>query len=312
VVVALDGSAASVWALRHGARIANALGLSIEAVTVRDEPDLHNEHPIGPIDHAAESLQADTLNAAFGSSPPARIEQKLLRGDTVAMLLEESRGAEMLVLGSRGRGGLASLLLGSVSAACVEHATCAVLVCHSDITGEPASGTPARVDGAERAAEAGSLDASGTAAAALDGSPRDQAEIVVGVNGTPASMGALRQGAQFARSMRLPLHAICASDSTVSPAINAGAVLANASKQVFGDTPPQWFHSSVREGTPASVLGRASRRARMLVIGYSDSHPSASMRASTSSAIALKAACPIVIFHSTHPVPEEGFSVSVA
>ena len=46
------------------------------------------------------------------------------------MLIDESISAEMLVLGSRGHGGFAGLLLGSVSSACAEHAHCPVLVVH--------------------------------------------------------------------------------------------------------------------------------------------------------------------------------------
>ena len=48
------------------------------------------------------------------------------------VLLDAGRGARMLVLGSRGHGGFAGLLLGSVSSACAQHATCPVVVVHGD------------------------------------------------------------------------------------------------------------------------------------------------------------------------------------
>ena len=46
--------------------------------------------------------------------------------------LDESKGATMLIVGSRGHGGFSGMLLGSVSANCAEHATCPMLVIHGD------------------------------------------------------------------------------------------------------------------------------------------------------------------------------------
>jgi nucleotide-binding universal stress UspA family protein len=154
VVVAVDGSPSSIWALRHGARIASALRLRLEAVTVWHQPDVFEGTLGDPLDAGTETMQRDAVHEAFGASPPLGFRRTLLQGEAVATLLHESRDADMLVLGSRGRGGLASLLLGSVSAACVAQATCPVLVCHADVPGHLASRTDAtrtrsgRFDGA--------------------------------------------------------------------------------------------------------------------------------------------------------------------
>jgi nucleotide-binding universal stress UspA family protein len=56
------------------------------------------------------------------------IERRLDRGTPAAVLVEESRDADLLVVGSRGHGGFAQLLLGSVSQQCAQHAFCPVVI----------------------------------------------------------------------------------------------------------------------------------------------------------------------------------------
>jgi nucleotide-binding universal stress UspA family protein len=58
------------------------------------------------------------------------IERRVAEGAAAAVLVEESRGADLLVVGSRGHGGFAQLLLGSVSQQCAHHAECPVVIVH--------------------------------------------------------------------------------------------------------------------------------------------------------------------------------------
>jgi nucleotide-binding universal stress UspA family protein len=71
-----------------------------------------------------EKIGADTILAVFGDQPPPGLHMHVREGGAARVLLDACDGAIMLVVGSRGHGGFAGLLPGSVSANVAEHASC--------------------------------------------------------------------------------------------------------------------------------------------------------------------------------------------
>ena len=138
IVVGVDGSVQSQQALRWAAFLAGATGATLEAVMVWESVAAYGFATVGwtasagdlnPTEHTDRVL-ADTLEEVFGKDQPPGLQATVREGTTAKMLLETSHDARMLVVGSRGHGGFTGLLLGSVSAAVAEHATCPVLVVH--------------------------------------------------------------------------------------------------------------------------------------------------------------------------------------
>jgi nucleotide-binding universal stress UspA family protein len=80
-------------------------------------------------DVAEKDLDA-TLQEAIPETGTIEIERRVVEDRPAAALVEESRGADMVVVGSRGHGGFAGLLLGSVSQQVAHHAACPVVIVH--------------------------------------------------------------------------------------------------------------------------------------------------------------------------------------
>lgn len=135
IVVGVDGSPSSIDALRYAARIADLFDQPIEIVTTWDAP-LYGEATTAAgwePEQWAEKVLDRAVDKAFGDTVPPNIVKTIRVGPPARTLVELSAHAAMLVVGSRGRGGFAGLLLGSVSAACAEHAYCPVLVVHGPV-----------------------------------------------------------------------------------------------------------------------------------------------------------------------------------
>jgi nucleotide-binding universal stress UspA family protein len=83
---------------------------------------------LGELQRAAEAALDATLGEAIPDAGEVTIERRVVEGAPGAVLVEASREADLLVVGSRGHGGFAGLLLGSVSQQCVQHASGTVVV----------------------------------------------------------------------------------------------------------------------------------------------------------------------------------------
>jgi nucleotide-binding universal stress UspA family protein len=133
IVVGVDGSEQSKLALSWAVRISARAGASIDAVTAWHFP-INSGWGYVPDawDPQADATKCltDSVDEAFGAERPTGLRLLVREGLPAKVLLDESKGATMLIVGSRGHGGFAGLLLGSVSASCAEHATCPVLVVH--------------------------------------------------------------------------------------------------------------------------------------------------------------------------------------
>ena len=78
---------------------------------------------------SAETAFEETLRESIPETD-VEIERRVVEGRPATVLVAESQGAELLVVGSRGHGGFTGLLLGSVSQQCAHHAACPVVIVH--------------------------------------------------------------------------------------------------------------------------------------------------------------------------------------
>ncbi|PVZ06306.1 universal stress protein [Actinomycetospora cinnamomea] len=137
IVVGIDGSVRSVEALRWAADMARLTGAEVHAVTAWEVPVTIMLVPsYTEADYAREARAV--LDRAVAevqeSAADVKIEKHLVQQRPALVLGERAENAQMLVLGSHGRGDLPGMHLGSTASYCVHHAPCPVVV----VRGRPA------------------------------------------------------------------------------------------------------------------------------------------------------------------------------
>jgi nucleotide-binding universal stress UspA family protein len=184
IVVGVDGSPHGREALRFALAEARLRDSRVVAVHAWSTPPL-TAVGVGMIpafdllraelaDAARDTLETELAEGPAGE-PAVPIEPEVVRGDAAGALVERAEGADLLVVGSRGRGGIAGMTLGSVSQACLHHAPCPVAVVH-------------------------------------DAGPTERSWIVVGVDGSSSSHAALEWAYGEAGLRHVAVHAVCAYD----------------------------------------------------------------------------------------------------
>lgn len=152
IIVGVDGSEPSKQALRWAAFVSATTGATVDAIATwrlngfTAGPRLM-DNP-GSFDETEETTKMleQTVADVFGEDRPARLNTIVEEGNPAKVLVEASKDATMLIVGSRGRGGFVGLMLGSVSTACSAHSSCPVMVIHGDTPAPPAIPTAAAAE----------------------------------------------------------------------------------------------------------------------------------------------------------------------
>jgi nucleotide-binding universal stress UspA family protein len=137
IVVGVDGSKSSRAALSWAYDEATHHGASLTVISTWHPPAMPMTPPYGSIPPEGYASQPqrealDLLQKLVADleerNPPVDVRTAIEQGNPAEVLIEQSKEADLMVLGSRGHGGFAGMLLGSVSQHLVAHAECPVVI----------------------------------------------------------------------------------------------------------------------------------------------------------------------------------------
>ena len=107
----------------RGAALEAVYVWSIPAIVGRDAPPA-----LVPVEELRDDAESMLMSVLEEEAPDVGITQRVVQGNASDVLVDISADADMLVVGSRGHGGFAGLLLGSVSSQCSHHAACPLVI----------------------------------------------------------------------------------------------------------------------------------------------------------------------------------------
>jgi len=295
IVVGYDGSAGSQLALewaaetarRQGKHLTLVHGVNVAAVPAYPAMDLASVEPT--LEHAAKALVDQGAERAGATLDASQIETQYWLGSAAAQLVEASKDAELVVVGSRGRGRVLAGLLGSTSYAVAAHAHCPVLVVRGPEGEEPDEVPPPPRPGPEH-------------------------RVVVGVDDSDTAMRAVDAAGQFAESEGAPLHVVTVAhapsmeswayvetakggtEHTHAVREQAEELLARAGNRVRAQHPQVAVTTEVLYGDPGQSLADLGATAGLVVVGSRGHGGFAGMLlGSVSHRVVHNAACPVMI-----------------
>jgi nucleotide-binding universal stress UspA family protein len=135
VVVGVDGSPSSHKALTWAADEAADHGADLVVLNVWEHTllppagsvSVSERYVPDPSQRTADDL-LEEIKGVLGENPPLLVQPVVKQGNAAEVLIEQSAGAELLVVGTRGHGGFRGLVLGSVSQHVAAYAKCPVTV----------------------------------------------------------------------------------------------------------------------------------------------------------------------------------------
>ena len=137
VLVGVDGTPVSTEVIAFAFAEAERLGVGVTALHTWIQPVASGHDALVPLATDIEALQreneailSESLASAIADHPDLDVRQVTLQNVPGAAIIEMSLGARLVVIGSRGRGPVAGLLLGSTSQAVLHHAGCPVVIIH--------------------------------------------------------------------------------------------------------------------------------------------------------------------------------------